>query len=475
MNHEETNIISFSALIQIIRNTWYIGMSILALSSITTYGFTEYAIPKTYVATAKIIVVSNQSKTKSMLSYADLQVSQKLAQTYSQIILSERISDIVLLRLHNRITTSQYRSMISVNANQNTEIMNISVAHTNPSFASTVANEIVHVFQNEISTIMPVDNVSILNHAKIPIMHSSPSLMMNMTLGVLLGGMLYLALVMILHLTDRKVKDEQDIKDSVPYPYIGSIPQSIASPSQSLIDNGLALDRNLTTIMQPNSLSAEAYRTIRTSIMLRNFDKQLKIINVVSTTQGEGKTTTIINLAMSLSQIGKKVLIVDLDLRAPKVHKMLRLSNANGITDLIKKDSIAQVSVQSYQSIDIIPAGDTIPFTCEFLQSQVLSRFLTSMKNQYDYVLLDCPPAGILSDGVIVSTMSDGTLLIVGHNMVDKKELSQLGNLLKSFQITIIGSILTKTQAKKYDQAAYCHYDPFRVADQTSPLMKGNG
>lgn len=474
MNHQENITINVNKIMHAIKKVWMYCALIIALSALCAYGITTYVIPKTYEAIAKVIVVSNQNRSDYAMSYADIQVSQKLTDTYAQIMLSERISDMVVQRLSDKIDTQEYRNHVKVNANSNTEIMNITVTHTDPTLAAILANEIVHVFLHEISTIMPINNVSILNQAKVPIQHKSPSLMLNIAIGLIIGLGLCGLLILVLLYTDRRIKQADDLVDIVSYPFIGSIPLG-EYHKNGMIDK---IDSNLISIVSPNSVQAEAYRSLRTNLMLRNFERELKMINVISTSQGEGKTTLMINLAMVLGQINKKVLLIDLDLRAPKVHKMLRLPNTGGITQLMHKEKTTQVSIQSYEGIDIITAGETIPFTSEFLQSNVLSRFLASAKNQYDYILLDCPPAGIITDGTIVSNLADGTILVVGNDMITKKELSQLDDLIQQFNLHIIGTVLTKTPIKKHYQWNNYHDDKEKNPTNQNPasnnVVKGH-
>lgn len=433
----------------VIKKVWHYCVAIVLLFMIVAFGVTKIFIPKSYEADAKIIVVSkNDNAANPSISYTDLQLNQKLVATYTQIIMSERISDMVIQNLGNKLTTRNYNSMVKVTAQQNTEIMKITVNSQDPVFSSELANEIVNVFLSEINNIMPVENVSILNSAKVPMDPVGPSALMNTAIGGVLGIMMSGLLCMYVLFTDRKVKEVDDLKGVLDYPVIGSIP----FVSSEEIDDVTQVDRNLITLYDTNAVASEAYRSLRTNITLRNFDNDLKVINVVSSSQAEGKSSAILNLAIVFGQIGKKVLIIDLDLRAPTLHRKLRIKNNFGITDLINKQApIADCILDYNENIDVITAGTKIPFASEFLQSASLSKFIESAKEKYDFVLLDSPPAGIVTDGTIVSKIADGTILVVGSNMTEKKDLQQLDYLLKQFEINIIGIVMTKMPlGKKY-------------------------
>ncbi len=434
----------------IIKKIWHYCVLLVLICMTLAFGITKFFIPKTYQAEAKVIVVSkNEGSANAQLSYTDLQLSQKLVATYTQIIMSERISDIVIERMGDVLTTKDYNSMVRVTAQQNTEIMKISVISKDPVFSSELANQVIDVFLTEINHIMPVENVSILNSAKVPTINIGPRVLLNTAVGAVLGILMSGLLCMFVLLTDRKIKDTDDIKGIINAPLIGAIPYIDAEEDD---DTGPNVDRSLVTIYDSNSVVSEAYRSLRTNITLRNFDNDIKVINVVSSSQAEGKSSAILNLAVVFGQIGKKVLIIDLDLRAPTIHRKLKIKNGFGITDLINKQAVLKDCILDYnENIDVITAGTKIPFASEFLQSVSLKKFIDEAKERYDFVLLDSPPAGLVTDGTIVSKIADGTIIVVASNSSEKKDLQTLDELLRQFDINILGVVMTRMpMSKKY-------------------------
>lgn len=207
---------------------------------------------------------------------------------------------------------------------------------------------------------------------------------------------------------------------------------------------------NLVTISNPDSVAAEAFRILRTNISLRDFDSQLKTINVISTTAGESKSTVVLNLAYSFSQLGKRVLVVDLDLRKPSMHKKLRLKNRLGISDFIaRKAGFEDVLIHYADKFDVILSGTKNPYASEFIQSNSFKKVLGKLRDVYDLVLIDCPPVGLVTDGVIASTLCDGTILCVAHNANDKKALENTRDLLKQFEVNILGIVMTQMPTGK--------------------------
>ena len=218
---------------------------------------------------------------------------------------------------------------------------------------------------------------------------------------------------------------------------------------------------NLITLIDPENVTSEAFRILRTNISLKDFDSKLKVINVISTTAQESKSTTVLNLGYVFSQLGKKVLIMDLDLRLPSLHKKLRLKNKNGITDVIAKTIDFNDAVIHYtQKMDVILSGTKNPYASELIQSKSFANILDNLKQKYDMIFIDCPPVGLVTDGVITSTLCDGTIMCIASGKNDKKDLEKTRDLLKQFDVNILGIVMTRmpVQKKYYSKYGYNKY-----------------
>ena len=224
----------------------------------------------------------------------------------------------------------------------------------------------------------------------------------------------------------------------------------------------LRVGEELITILDPESSASEAYRTLRTNILMRNFDRDMKVINIISTTAQEGKTTCVLNLAMVYAQLQKKVLVIDLDLRMPTIHKKLKLKNKKGISDIIGHQAeFEEVVLQPYENVDVITAGTKIPFASEFIQSNALKEFIEERKKEYDLILLDCPPVGLVTDGIVAASYCDGTILVCASNRNDRKELLRVKDQFEQAQVNVIGIVMTMmpVQRKYYNSYGYRYSD----------------
>lgn len=205
----------------------------------------------------------------------------------------------------------------------------------------------------------------------------------------------------------------------------------------------------ITSLEKPQSNISEAYRTIRTGIEFSNLDKDLKIICITSSKKDEGKTTVLSNLGVSFAKIDKKVLLIDADLRNPSISKMFDTSNTQGLMDILlgKRNIQDCVKKTKQENLYILTGGTIPPNPAEVLSSKKMSEFIESIKDEYDYIFIDSPPVGVVSDASIISTYSDGVIFVVGANEVDSNLAKIAKERLDSVKANIVGVILNKFKA----------------------------
>lgn len=203
------------------------------------------------------------------------------------------------------------------------------------------------------------------------------------------------------------------------------------------------------SITKPKSPVAEAYRGIRTSIEFSNLDKELKVINVTSSMQNEGKSTVMANLAVSFANLDKKVLIMEGDLRNPSVHRMFNISNINGLTDILvnNKSFLDCVYCTDVKNLHVLTCGPIPPNPSEMLSSNKIRQFVDSLRDYYDYIFIDAPPIGIVTDAGIISTYTDGCIFVVGAGDADIEMAKVSKERLEKVGANILGVVLNKFEA----------------------------
>lgn len=223
--------------------------------------------------------------------------------------------------------------------------------------------------------------------------------------------------------------------------------------------NKLRENTNLIVIDNPKSPRAEEYRMLRTNIEFSLVDKEKKIIMITSAMPSEGKSTTSSNLAATLQQLGKKVILIDCDQRKPTIHKIFNLSNTQGLSDYLAKNQKIENVIQktSLDGLDILTSGTIPPNPSELLASKKMQTCITQVEEIYDYIILDTPPVGLVTDAQILSRYVDGALLVVASNQTERNIIVKAKNILQETNTNIIGAVLNKVELNHKDQYYYAY------------------
>ncbi len=202
----------------------------------------------------------------------------------------------------------------------------------------------------------------------------------------------------------------------------------------------------------------EAFEKLQVNINLSSVDKKVQVIQVTSSAQDEGKTTVVVNLAFSYLNRGLKVLIIDLDLRRPKIHRNFQLPNENGIVDYAsgKCEKSALVRKTKY-GIDVVFSGSKTPYPAKILESELIHGLLEEAKATYDVIILDTPPVSVVVDPILVSKYVDGTLFIVQAEKTRKSMIKESIHMLENAQANILGLVITSVK-EKYTKYNYKYY-----------------
>ena len=219
---------------------------------------------------------------------------------------------------------------------------------------------------------------------------------------------------------------------------------------------------NLVTQNDPKNPAAEAYWVIRTSVQFAQAGKELQTIALTSCTPNEGKSTTIANLAVVLTQAGKSVLLIDCDMRNPTVHKNFNLSNKVGLSSCISMGTALADAVQAtgIEGLDALTGGVIPPNPSELLGSEQMKNLLQRAKEQYDYVLIDTPPVMPVTDALIVSRFVDGMILVIASAEVKVEMARDVKNQLVNAGANILGVVLNKVRSEHhgYGYGYYYYY-----------------
>ena len=215
--------------------------------------------------------------------------------------------------------------------------------------------------------------------------------------------------------------------------------------------------QDLVTVHDPSGVASEAYRMLRTNLFYALIDSPPKIIVLTSANLGEGKSTTTANLGVTLAQAGKTVLMLDCDLRGPRLHRIFDVSNSRGLVDILAAgDKIEEVWLEPTPRLKLICAGPTPPNPAELLSSRRLADFLAEMRRRFDYVLVDTPPVGV-SDSAVLAANGDGVLLVLDSQSTRKGPLREALRTLRGVGANVLGTVLNNFEVPKGASTPYGH------------------
>ncbi|WP_431844245.1 polysaccharide biosynthesis tyrosine autokinase, partial [Calidifontibacter indicus] len=268
----------------------------------------------------------------------------------------------------------------------------------------------------------------------------APKPLRNIALGLLLGLLLGLALAVLRDRFDNQIRSKDDVEQVTDLSIIGGIPFDADAPAHPLIVQS-----------DPHSGRSEAFRSLRTNLQFVNAAKHPRVIVMTSCLAGEGKTTTTANLALTMAEAGAKVVLIEGDLRRPRLLRYLGMEGAVGITDvLIGRAEIKDV-VQRFgeHELGVIGAGQIPPNPSELLGSDAMRTVLNELQDVFDYVIIDAPPLLPVTDAAILSAITDGTVLVAASGAVTTDQLQTALDSLDHVGGTTLGIVMNKIPRKR--------------------------
>ena len=299
-------------------------------------------------------------------------------------------------------------------------------------------------------------NIQVVDQAELPTSPYKPNKRLNLLLAAVVGLFLSVGLAFFFEYLDNTVKTPEDVEQMIRLPSFGMVPE-ISSERRKKLDKGASYPVELITFGHPKSMLAEAYRNIRTSILLSFSEKPPKKIVISSPNPAEGKTTTVINTAIALSQTGAQVLIVDTDLRKPRVHKIFDQENGVGLSNFLsghaELDSI--IKKTEIPNLYYIPSGPIPPNPSELVSSNRFKNMMSSLEERFDHLVLDSPPVLGFADSMILSTSVDGIILVVLGGKTPRETLQRAKDVLHQVNAKILGVVINRIDIQRSDYGYY--------------------
>jgi polysaccharide biosynthesis transport protein len=311
-------------------------------------------------------------------------------------------------------------------------------------------------------------NIRTVDSARVPEAPSKPNIPRNIALGMFMGLLAGIGLAIVLDILDNTVRTPEEAQNITSLPSLGLVPlmgeQSEAKATvgkrlPAKTANGRAgTSLGLVAYGRPKSEVSEAYRALRTSVLLSAFGKAPKVLLLTSPLPQEGKSTTSVNLGIVLAQKGGRVLIVDGDMRRPNIHRTFGVSSTAGLSTLLAgSDTFEKVAVVSpiLPNLTILPAGPTPPQPSEMLGSPMMAQLVAQWAQDFDHVIIDSPPVLSVTDAVLLSSLADAVILVIRSGQTTKEALRRSRNLLAQVNARVLGIVMNAVDLRSPDGYYY--------------------
>lgn len=473
----ETEALDTKRLLGALMEKLWLVVGLAAATAIAMFLYTYLGMTPQYDATAKFYVNNSSisvGETSISMSSGDLTTSRNLVDSYIVILNTRETLNDVIDYAGVNLNYKTLLKMISAEAVDNTEIFEVTVRSADPQAAEKIANAIAYILPKRIATIIEGTSAKVVEAAVVPTSPSSPSYVVNTLLGLVIGFVLAVGIILIREITDTTIRKEDDVTQACHYPVLAAIPDmSVASKRGYGYGYGYGRERELE---KPSGAliggdisfgASEAYKLLRTKLQFSFAGAEgSRVIGVSSALSGEGKSLSSVNLAYSLSELGKKVILIDCDMRRPTLAEKLQIKKAPGISSYLTGQCDLVSLVQpcgiagDENAFHVITAGQNPPNPSELLSSGRMHDALDALRKFYDYVVLDLPPVNEVSDAMTIANKTDGTLLVVRENYCDRNVLRDSIRQFEYIDAKILGIVMncTNETTGKYGKKYYKKY-----------------
>lgn len=431
--------------LRILRRRWLL-ITLTTLLCLGAAAAVTASMTPVYEASSRLFVSTAQSDTTGDAYQGGLFSAQRVT-SYANLVSSRETASRVADELGLDVDPDRLVEDVTAEVQPETVLLQINARSTDPELAQALAS----AYADELTVIVreletptgggpaPI-RASVYDRAPLPEEPVSPQPVRNMALALALGLLLGVGLAVVRELLDTTITSPEGVEGVTTAPLMGAISFDSATAKRPLI-----------TALEPHAPRVEAFRVLRTNMQFVDVDSTDKVYVVTSSLPSEGKTTTACNLAITLTQAGNRVALVECDLRRPKVAGVLDLDSAIGVTTILVGKVSVDDAVQKHgeTGLEVITSGPIPPNPAELLQSQSMAQLLTELRERYDIVILDAPPLLPVTDAALLTSQADGALVVVRHGKTTRDQLKGALERLEQVDGTVLGTVLNMVPVRR--------------------------
>ncbi|MGW9194340.1 polysaccharide biosynthesis tyrosine autokinase [Micromonospora chersina] len=439
--------------LRLVRRHWWIVLVTVMIALGAAALVTVRTAPRYEASVTFFVTTPSQGVTDA---YQGSLFLQQRVKSYGDLLTSDRLAQSVVAEAPLGLTADQVQRRITTSTEAGTVLLKATVTDTDQTRALKTTEtlsakfiELVQKVETPPDGKAPPIKLEVVSGPRVTSSPVSPQPVRNLVFGGLLGLLLGAGLAVLRGLADVRMRDAAALQRVTGSPLLGEIPFESGAKSAPLIVGEAA-----------NSPRAEAVRKLRTNLRFVDVHEPARVIAVTSALQGEGKTTMACNTAIALAEAGWRVLLIDADLRRPKVGDYLGLDGGVGLTDVLVGDVQVGDVVQRWgdKSLLVLPSGATPPNPSELLGSKAMADLLVALRESADIVIIDTAPLLAVTDGVVVAVQADGALLVTQQGRTSRSQVAAAAHALHSVSVRLLGCVLNMAKVAKADAYQYEAY-----------------
>lgn len=463
--------IDLQSILRVLMKYWHTLLICAILGGLAGWSLSKWVFSPVYESSVTIFAwdSDDDDKNTTVIKSQALDLSTRLVNDYKEIITSRKVRKEVSARVRQKFPLGNNGYSISSDLQRNTRILKIAVSASSPELAQFAATATAEVFTKVVQEIMNLKNIQIVDVAELPTGQIKPRVGMNTATGLFIGLLLALAACLIKELLDWTIKIPEEVSERLGKNVIGTIPEA-KDDEKSQGKNvkkkiqGAKRTPRFFAFEKNNHAIAEAFKILRTNIefMMPGKNKS-RIVMFTSSLPGEGKSTIIANLASSMCESGKKVLVIDCDLRKPFMHKFFSADNSKGLVSIIvgAATSLDVIHRNIHDiGLDLISSGPIPPNPTELLMSDKFKLLLEELSQSYDYIFIDAPPTLNMADTAIIGHLADATIFVITAGKTRIEIIKRCLRQLSQTNVEVSGILLNRfdIESIKYNYYYYYHY-----------------